>query len=112
MLRSNTLLACSRGTILCGFFRVDVCCHVVLGVSEKEHFLTVAGGPISHPEHSDLGRRSKRHFLTSDLIVWSHSKNTIQEPLFIVTDIARDDEALQAATRVNNPKCKGMTGRY
>jgi DNA-directed RNA polymerase subunit RPC12/RpoP len=34
-------------------------------------------------------------------------KNTIQEPLlFIVTDIARDDEALQATTRVNNPKCK------
>jgi hypothetical protein len=30
--------------------------------------------------------------------------------LVIVTDIARDNEALQAATRVNNPKCKGRQG--
>lgn len=42
ILRSNTLHARSRrelGTIL---FRVDVCCYVVPGASETEHFLTVA----------------------------------------------------------------------
>jgi len=48
--------------------------------------------------------------------IGSHRVSTLHRhcsrTLGIVTDIARDDEALQAVTRLKNPKCKGMTGRY
>jgi hypothetical protein len=43
--------------------------------------------------------------------IGSHRVGTLRRhcsrTLGIVTDIARDDEALQAVTRVKNPRCKG-----
>ena len=89
------------------------------GASETEHFLTVADtqlDKISLSEHSRCAAAALCIYAPPYDIGsyrWSNCKGTIQEPLlFIVTDIARDDEALQATTKVNNPKCKGMTRRY
>ena len=88
---------------------------LIPSASEPEYFLTVVN-------QSSTSRTNLSNMVSPAAVVsavhdiGSYRSCTLHKhhsrTLVIVIDIARDNEALQAATRVDNPKCKGMTRRY